>query len=555
MQMYNDWLFDRKTWTDMFASMSKAGFNAMVFANTHPFAYMIKYEKFTEAAIISDEELEKYQTAYHWIFAEAKRHGIEVWFLFFSVYYTEPYLDHLGVYDRDAYAAHDHAIEYTRYCVSEFLKEYPEIDALFGEASENIHGSRGTFLREAIVRPFEEHASPDTKLIIRGWCSDEKEFKDELVDKTDVPIIFSVKYTWEHFVHSDCDPLFTEWTENAGAENVIAEFWISNFEPFTSFSYSTVCGILSRLKEMGCQGFSIHPLSMYEWPYTSDKTFDYQWERDEPWYSSWGDTVCSTKEMQPFIEDYDIRSGFEAASEILKLSAVYFAGDRQNQWHPQFCSVRHSDGVRLFTIKDMCSLSEQLSPWGWEAGSYKAFHKPDWMTSFGEESVMHFEDYFEDATDAYGPQQFISDLESLVLQAEKSIKLAKEKFSGEKQLALVRHAEAQVELGNFWAMRARAGLSFVTGDHPYMLACMEKALEHFRKVEELESRNRDSFRVLTGRCAQANDWSTPRIALERELVDYKKNVTDKIYYSGKLQHRDTSTHPRGMFGWRPPKKG
>lgn len=544
MLRHNDWLFDREVWRDTLRAMAERGFNAMVFANTHPFPFMVRCGRFPQSALLDDARLERYREAYRWIFREAKSFGIRVWLLFFSVYYPEPMLESMGVYDRDAYDAGDLAIDYTRCCVEETLKDYPDLDGLFGDASENISGSRSRFLREALVEPFERLAA-GKDLLIRGWWSDIDEFRTQLRDQARVPITFSVKYTWEHFVSADPDPLFTRWVDAMGAGRVAAEFWISNFEPFTSFSRSTAAGAVESLRCASCAGFSIHPLSIYEWPFTSDRCWRYQFERDAAWFKAWGDAGCLSEEHAALLEDDRLACGFEAASEILKSVAVYFAGDRQNQWRPQMCSVRHSDGIRLLSLEDMCNLRGQASPWG--VGIWRAFDSLDWRTTFTGVPTMHFEDYDPADTTAYGPRQFVEEMQSLAQVALAAAGSAERRGLSARQQCLVKHAVAQALLGQFWAERAEAGLAHVSGDRSAAVRHMETALEHFRSVEMLEASHRGSFRLLTGRCAQTNGWDMPREALERELADYRVGISGRVYPAGRTEHRDTSAHPRGRF--------
>ncbi len=549
MLRHNAWLFDKELWRRLFRSMALCGFNGMVLANTHPFPFMVRNDRFPEAALLDNPALERYQRAYHWIIREGLRHGIETYLLFFSIYYPEPMLEHLGVFDRGAYEASDLAIDYTRCCVEQTLTEYPELGGLIGDASENIHGSRGAFLRQAVAEPFESLAN-GKRLILRGWCSDFDEFRTEIVERVRVPITFSVKYTWEHLVHPNPDPLFMDWVRDAGAANVMAEFWISNVEPFTCFAYSTVRGIISNLSQIGCAGFSVHPLSVYEWPFTSDRCWKHQFDRDAPFYSAWGEGEMPQSPVRALLEDESVRPGLEAASGILMLAALYFGGDRQNQWRPQFCSVRHPDGIRLLTIGDMCALTQQQSRWG--TGLWKAFDSLDWMTTLTGRPVMHFEDYDPDRSGVYGPIEFAEEMDLLASRAESAVNRAERRRRGTRTRCLLKHARAMALLGRFWAERARAAVAHVSGDQAEAIRHVENALEFFRETERLQASHANAFRAITGRCAQANNWDMPRAALEAELRDWRLGRLDGRYYSGVTEHRDTSTHPRGP--WSPPRQ-
>ena len=552
MLAHNEWLFDKDLWRELFRKMADYGFNGMVFANTHPFPYMIEYERFPEARMLDAAELARYQEIYRWIFREGLSHGIETYLLFFSIYYPDPLLKRLGLHDQEAYSVNDSAIDYTRYCVEQLLMAYPNLGGVIGDASENIKGGRGEFLREAIVRPFERIAA-GKKLILRGWCSDFEELRNEVAAQTKVPIIYSVKYTWEHLVHENPDRMFLEWVSSAGAENVMAELWISNFEPLTCFAYSTVEGILANLRNLGCPGFSLHPLSMYEWPLTSDRCWEHQFDRDAAWYCAWGERPeAIPDEQKALVEDEELRAGLEAASETGKLAALYFAGDKQNQWHPQFCSIRHADGVRLLTIEDMCNLGDPHIQA--LTGTSEAFDSLDWMTQLTGHPTKHFEDLGPAYGRLYGPEEFAADMDSLVDKALSGIATAKGKYRSKGQRCLLRHAAAQALLGRFWAERARAGIAHTELRLSAAVSHMQAALGAFRQLEALEGTHRNPFRVLTGRCAQANGWDTPRRALQAELADYRAGNISGRYYAGKIEHRDSPTTAHGKLEWQKKRK-
>ena len=352
---HNKWFFDKSVWQKMFRTMSECGFNAMILANTHPFPFLIDLSKYPEARVIDDTHLAEYQRMHHWVFETALDYDIACYLLFFSIYYPEPMLKARGIEPGKTSMPSDLALEYTHHCTRTLMETYPELTGIVGEASENIAEKREEFIQQAIVDAVDA-ARPDASIYLRGWCGHPGHFIEKIKRRGDRPLGYSVKYTFEHLVDPNPDPAFADWLEPAGAQNVIAEFWISNFEPWSSFSYETVEGTLSYLQDSGCGGFSIHPLSLYEWPRTSDNYFKYQWQRDLLWYNAWGGNPVSTllRRGHPkwLARNKDLLPGMEAGSRIMELLGLYFAGDKQNQWHPQFCSVRDYDLIsgHLFSL-------------------------------------------------------------------------------------------------------------------------------------------------------------------------------------------------------------
>ena len=522
----NKWFFDKSVWQKMFRTMSGCSFNAMVLANTHPFPFMIDLSAYPDAKVVDDSTLADYQAMHHWIFNTALDHEIAPYLLFFSIYYPSTMLKARGIEAKDIPVPTDFALEYTHHCTRTLLDTYPELAGLFGEASENIadspvpdgpgYSSRTQFLQQAVVDALDA-VRPDAPLYLRGWCGDPKSFAHGIERRGGRPIKYSVKYTYEHLVDPNPDPAFTQWVEAAGAPNVAAEFWISNFEPWTSFSFDTVDGILANLQELGCDGFSLHPLSIYEWPRTSDTFFKYQFQRDLAWYSAWGGTGVArmTSQGAPkwLMRNAKLIPGFEAGSRILELLALYLAGDKQNQWHPQFCSIRDSATTcRLLSIEDMLHLDDQPIFWG-----------RDWWREVTGDRVVHLKEYIESGTpqDAYGPEELIEELADLAAQAVEAGEKGMRSAAGEKELpSFARDAFCMGRLGEFYIERFRSALTHGRGNDAEALEHMARALGLYREIKSVDSSHRNRpFRAITGRCAIVGDWLGTVKALEAEYED------------------------------------
>ena len=503
----NSCFFDKGVWTKTFAAMQDAGFNAMILANTHPFPYMVNLVEYPEAKVIDDARLAEYQSIYHWIFGEGLRHGIGTHVLFFSIYYPDRLLAHLGITAQDTQQAPSHTVEYTNYCVRQLLRTYPELAGVVGDASENIAAEkREEFLQQAFVDAVDAER-PDIDLMIRGYWSDPSKMTGELKRRDGRPITWTNKYTFEHLVSTEPDPVFKSWIEKAGAPRVAGEFWISNFEPWSCFSFKTIQGIVSNLEKLGCAGFSVHPLSMYQWPFSPDTLFEYQWERDKAFYQAWGG--AKTPDIRP-----DLIAGFEAASCIMERLALYIAGDRENQWHPQFCSIKdyNRTGPHLLTIEDMLNFDDQ-----------KVFQiGKNWWQNVTGQRVVHFAEYLESGTPAgaYGPEEFINELTSLASTALESAEKGLSAAGDDKALtSAALDAYCMAKLGKFYAQRSRAAIAHGRGNDPEAVRAMGLAVESYRQLVEADTPHRKPFRVLAGRAAIVGEWQGTLDALIAEHSD------------------------------------
>lgn len=513
----NKWFFDKSVWQRMLRTMNSCGFNAMVLVNTHPFPFMVDLAAYPDAKVVDDSTMADYAAMHHWIFDTAIAYDIAPYLLFFSIYMPEKLLAARGIDPKDSAIPTDFALEYTHYCVGTLLKTYPELAGIFAEASENITGKREQFLQQAVVDVLDA-VRPDAQLYLRGWCADPKSFIDGVTRRGNKAIHYSVKYTWEHLVDANPDPAFTHWVDEAGGANVAAEFWISNFEPWTSFSFETVEGILANLDELGCAGFSLQPLALYDWPLSSDTFFKYQFQRDMVWYGGWGGQSVEQMIRQGnpkwLLRNRKLIAGFGAGSRILELLALYFGGDKQNQWHPQFCSYRPYDGggvANLLTIEDMLHLDEIGVFWGRE-----------WWKDVTGDSVVHLAEYVESGTpeDAYGPDELIEELADLSQQAVAAGEKGMRSASGEKELpSFARDALCMGRLGEFYVERIRAALAHARGDDTEALDHMNRALGIFREIRSIDNSHRRPFRVITGRSTIVGDWLDTVRALEAECAD------------------------------------
>lgn len=513
---HNRWFFDKSVWQKMFRAMSGCGFNAMVLANTHPFPFLLDMEAYPDARVVDEPTLTAYQQMSHWVFNTALDYEIAPYLLFFCIYLPEPMLEARGIDPAAACAPGDLALEYTHYCTRSLLESYPELAGIFGDASENITEKREQFLQQAVVDAVDA-ARPDALLYLRGWHAEPGNMVNGITRRGGRQINYSVKYTYEHLVDSGPDPAFAEWVETAGAERVAAEFWISNFEPWTSFSFDTVEGILANLQALGCAGFSVHPLSLYEWPHTSDTLFKFQWQRDLVWYGVWGgsnvQSMVSSGSPRWLMRNAKLIPGFEAGSRILELLALYFAADKQNQWHPQFCSVRDFDAPsgKLLSIEDMLHLDDMPIFWG-----------RDWWREITGDRVVHPAEYVAEGTapEAYGPDELIEELADLSEQAVSAGEKGMRSASGEKELpSFARDAFCMGRLGEFYVQRLRAALAHARGEDIEALEHMARAIGLYREMRTVDSSHRSPFRVITGRCVLLGDWLDTVRALEAEYAD------------------------------------
>lgn len=501
----NKWFFDKSVWQRMLRTMSECGFDSMILANTHPFPFMVDLSKdYPESTVLDEPELAKYQDMHHWIFENALDYDISP-YLFFSPTSLPDKVANAHALKPGGRELPDIAIEYTHKCVRTLLENYQELAGLFA----SVENSNTQFVQQTVVEAMDA-VRPDASLYICVDSAEPDALLNRISRRADRPLGYSVKYTADHLVDANPDPSFIHWIEAAGAGNVAAEFRVANFEPWTSFSFETVEGVLANLNQINSHGYSLVPLSVCDWPRTSDSYFKYQFQRDFVWYSAWaGSGVAQLlREGQPkwLLRNKRIIEGFQAGSRILELLSLYIAGDKTDAWRPQFCSLFDHDAGRfhLLSIEDMLGIDKS------------------WWTEVTGDKVVSPAEYVKSGTpeDAYGPDELIEELADLSEQAVASGEKGMRNNSGEKELpGLTRDAFCMGRLGEFYIERFKAALSHARGDNTEALEHMSRALGLFREIKGVDSFHRGDFSIVTGgSCVQMN-WTAVIKALETEYND------------------------------------
>lgn len=508
----NKWFFDKSVWQKMFRAMSGCGFDALILANTHPFPFMIDLARYPDARIIGDPALMDYQRMHHWIFETALDYDIASYVMFFTIYMPAQLLSARGIDPVAATVPSDFSLEYTHHCVRELLENYSEVTGFIADVGSNLAseiGLRTQFIQQAIVDAMDA-ARPDARLYLRGWGDSPEELIGSVKRRGSRQIHHMASYTRDFFVDAGPDSGFNAWVEAVGAPNVIADFRAANFEPWTSFSYETVDEIVENVEEMECEGIALQPLSVADWPRTSDEFFKFQWQRDLTWYSVWGgesvEQLLRNGQPKWLLRNSKLIPGFSAGSRILELMGLYLASVSRG-WRPQLCSVwdAQASAFDLLSIADMLDIS--IGEW--------------WEDVTGDR-VIHLAEYVKSGTpeDAYGPDELIEELADLSEQAIAAGEKGMRSASGEKELpSLARDAFCTGRLGEFYVERFKAALAHARGDDAEAVEHMTRALGLYREIRGVDSSHRGPITIVVGRAAVEYFWTSTIKALEAELAD------------------------------------
>jgi len=212
-------------WESFLDMMAQNRFNVLSLWNLHPYPYMIRPEHFPEACPFSDSELQRWQVLFHGILRMAKERGIETYLVPFNIFVSPEFarahnvaMDNLVHHFFVNGDTSEIIKRYTRECVTQVLREYPELTGFGLTLGEGMAGmtpqQREDWMRETIVEGMRL-SGRKTKLIHRIPFSSttgslditsietEKLTRSQIdcegaLDFIQKPIWADLKYNWSH---------------------------------------------------------------------------------------------------------------------------------------------------------------------------------------------------------------------------------------------------------------------------------------------------------------------------------------------------------------------
>jgi hypothetical protein len=218
---------DLKYWEKFLDMMAENRFNVLTLWNLHPYTFMIKPKNYPEACPYSDAEMREWKRLFDGIFKMAEERGIDTYIFPFNIFVSPEFakahnvlmdnLDHNHISSKLA----DTSMlikKYTRECVTQMFKEYPELDGMGITHGEAMGGmtpkEREDWLHQTIVLGMGD-VGRKLKLVHRiplsanknsgGSTSKEAEEitrklleEDAKLDFLEKPIWADLKYNWSH---------------------------------------------------------------------------------------------------------------------------------------------------------------------------------------------------------------------------------------------------------------------------------------------------------------------------------------------------------------------
>ncbi|HEX4156644.1 MAG TPA: hypothetical protein VHY48_13630 [Acidobacteriaceae bacterium] len=328
--------YDKAFWTRYLDMLARNRYNTLYLWNGHPFTSLLRLPKYPEAQELPTAQLEQNIAMFHWITHEADRRGIWVLQGFYNIHLSHtfarahnlPY--HLTTPTPLATA-------YTRYAISEFIREYPHVGLMMtlGEALSPHQGAN--WLTNAIIPGVKDGlkeigSTTQPPIVIRAHATD---ITADL--KAANPLYTNIDTMWkwngESLTWTNIrGPVLDRFKELiANSHITIANIHLlSNLEPFRWGDPDFIRQTVLNFQKIGIQGVHVYPLRYWDWPNTADNPPLNQLDRDWIWFDAWGRYAWNPnrdpqKEHAYWVSRFAQRFGTSQAGEHL-LNAYQLSG-------------------------------------------------------------------------------------------------------------------------------------------------------------------------------------------------------------------------------------
>jgi len=337
------WFYDKAAWTKYLDTLVAERYNALFLWSGHPFTSLLKLPKYPEAQEVPTEQLEKNIAMFRWLTAEADKRGIWVLQGFYNIHLSHAFAKAHGV-PVHLSAPTELSTEYTRYCISEFIREYPNVGIFMtlGEAMGPHYGPE--WMVKAIIPGVKDglaeqakavgHAVEEPPIVVRAHATD---ILDVLSASKPLYGNIDTMFKWngESLTWTNVrGPVKDEFEKLVAGSNIeIANVHLlSNLEPFRWGDPDFIRQTESNFVRIGIGGLHLYPLRYWDWPYTADNTTPrlMQMDRDWIWYQAWARYAWNperdaAKEHAYWVGQFAERFGTTDAAEHL-LAAYELSG-------------------------------------------------------------------------------------------------------------------------------------------------------------------------------------------------------------------------------------
>jgi hypothetical protein len=292
--------YDKAYWTRYLDYLVDNRINTLYLWSGHPFTSLLKLPKYPEAQELSEEQLAQNIAIFHWLTTEADRRGIWILQGFYNIHLSHAFARAHNV-PFHLSSPTPLSSEYTRYCISEFIREYPSVGIFMtlGEAMGPHYGPEWATktivpgVKDGLAELEKEagHPVPAPPIVIRAHATD---IEDVMPAVKPLYSNFDTMWKWngESLTWTNIRGPVRDRFEKmvAGSNTTIVNIHLlSNLEPFRWGDPDFVRQTILNFQRIGIGGLHLYPLRYWDWPVSADNTKPLleQTDRDWIWYDSW----------------------------------------------------------------------------------------------------------------------------------------------------------------------------------------------------------------------------------------------------------------------------
>lgn len=285
--------YDKALWTRYLDFLADNRMNTLYLWNGHPFTSLLKLPKYPEAQELPTAQLEQNMAMFRWLTAEADRRGIWVIQAFYNIHISHALAKAKGMPFQQK-APTEFTSEYTRYCISEFIRTYPNVGVMMtlGEALAPEYGPE--WLTKTIIRGVKEGMreagmTGEPPIIVRAHATQIEEAMRQAL-----PLYKNIytmhKWNGESLTWTDVRGEVLRMHKSLvglGSTHIANVHLLSNLEPYRWGSPEFIQKTMQSMQRIGIKGLHLYPLRYWDWPNSADKPAELQFERDWIWFEAW----------------------------------------------------------------------------------------------------------------------------------------------------------------------------------------------------------------------------------------------------------------------------
>lgn len=543
--------YDRQHWTTFLDFLLERRFNALFLWAGHPFSSLVRLKDYPFAVEVDDEQFAENVAAYKWLAGECDRRGIWLVQKFYSIILPPGFAERFGC-DTQLSAPTPQAADYTRQCVAEFVKTFPNVGLMpcLGEALQGID-NQIFWCNEVILAGVKDGMAmaglkKQPPIVLRTHATDARIVVPRALEVYE-NLYTEAKYngesltTWQpRGVRRDLHRTMSK----LGSTHLINVHILANLEPFRYGAQRFIHRCMRAARdELGANGLHLYPLTFWDWPVTPDDSTPRlkQWERDWMWFESWSRYAWKidrdeSNERRFWLNELSKRFGERAAGAML--DAINDIGECAPRILRRFGIT---EGNRQ-TMSLGMPLDALVNP-----GRYKPFPELWESQSPPGERLQEFVERELAGLPHEGetPPQICDEVEAFADAAEKSIdSVASFVESDHEEFARIRNdIHCIAEMSRSYAAKARAAIGVLkhranadVAELDRAATDLERSLIHFRKLAGLtestylyaNSMQTSQRRIpviggLDGKPANFH-WRDLLPVYEQELIDFRDYV-------------------------------